>query len=49
MKGVADSEFALGYVGHGYVEKHRQQIKALAVDDLDERVGRRPSNQARRT
>ena len=42
VKGVADSEFALGYVGHGYVEKHRQQIKALAVDDLDERVGRGP-------
>ena len=42
VKGVADNEFALGYVGHGYVEKHRQQIKALAVDDLDERVGRGP-------
>jgi phosphate transport system substrate-binding protein len=42
VKGVADDEFALGYVGHGYVEKHRQQIKALAVDDLDDRVGRGP-------
>ena len=42
VKGVADNEFALGYVGHGYVERHRQQIKALAVDDLDERVGRGP-------
>jgi phosphate transport system substrate-binding protein len=42
VKGVAADEFALGYVGHGYFERHRQQLKALAVDDLDERVGRGP-------
>jgi phosphate transport system substrate-binding protein len=42
VKGVADDELALGYVGHGYVERHRQQVKALAVDDLDDRVGRGP-------
>jgi phosphate transport system substrate-binding protein len=42
VKGVADDELALGYVGHGYFEKHRQQLKALAVDDLDDRVGRGP-------
>jgi phosphate transport system substrate-binding protein len=42
VKGVADDELALGYVGHGYFERHRKQLKALAVDDLDERVGRGP-------
>jgi phosphate transport system substrate-binding protein len=42
VKGVADDELALGYVGHGYFERHRQQLKALAVDDLDDRVGRGP-------
>jgi phosphate transport system substrate-binding protein len=42
VKGVAEDELALGYVGHGYFERHRQQLKALAVDDLDERVGRGP-------
>jgi phosphate transport system substrate-binding protein len=40
VKGVADDERALGYVGHAYFERHRQQLKALAVDDLDDRVGR---------
>jgi phosphate transport system substrate-binding protein len=42
VKGVADDELALGYVGHGYFERHRQQLKALAVDDLDDRIGRGP-------
>jgi len=42
VKGVVDNEFALGYVGHGYFERHKTQLKALAVDDLDERVGRGP-------
>jgi phosphate transport system substrate-binding protein len=42
VKGVAEDELALGYVGHGYFERHRQQLKALAVDDLDDRVGRGP-------
>jgi phosphate transport system substrate-binding protein len=42
VKGVAGDELALGYVGHGYFERHRKQLKALAVDDLDDRVGRGP-------
>ena len=42
VKGVADDELALGYVGHRYFERHRKQLKALAVDDLDDRVGRGP-------
>lgn len=41
-KGVADNDVALGYVGHGFFERHRPQLKALAVDDLDDRVGRGP-------
>jgi phosphate transport system substrate-binding protein len=39
---VAEDALALGYVGHGYFERQRQQLKALAVDDLDDRVGRGP-------
>ncbi len=42
VTGVADDELALGYVGHGYFERHKKQRKALAVDDLDDRVGRGP-------
>ena len=34
--------WALDYVGHGYYERHRTQLKALALDDLEERVGRGP-------
>ena len=42
VKGVVDDELALGYVGHGYFERHRKQLKALSVDDLDDRIGRGP-------
>jgi phosphate transport system substrate-binding protein len=42
VRSVAEDELALGYVGHGYVEKHKPQIRVLALDDLDERVGRGP-------
>jgi phosphate transport system substrate-binding protein len=40
VKGVASDELALGYVGYGYYERHLDRLRALAVDDLDERVGR---------
>jgi phosphate transport system substrate-binding protein len=42
VKGVAADEGGMGYVGHGYFERHKNQLKALAVDDLDDRVGRGP-------
>jgi phosphate transport system substrate-binding protein len=42
VKGVATDELALGYVGYGYFERHRKELKALAVDDLDDRIGRGP-------
>ena len=42
VKGVASNELALGYVGYGYFERHRDQLKALAVDDLDDSIGRGP-------
>jgi phosphate transport system substrate-binding protein len=42
VRGVASNELSLGYVGHSYFEKHRDQLKALAVDDLNDRIGRGP-------
>ena len=39
VQGVGSSEAALGYVGHGAFEHGRTQLKALAVDDLNDRVG----------
>jgi len=42
VRGVASDELALGYVGHSYFERHRGQLRALAVDDLNDRIGRGP-------
>lgn len=39
VKGVGSSEDALGYVGHGAYERDKDELKALAVDDLNDRVG----------
>jgi phosphate transport system substrate-binding protein len=39
VKGVGASEDALGYVGHGAYESDRSELKALAVNDLNDRVG----------
>lgn len=42
VEGVASSEGALGYVGHAQYLLRRERLKALAVDDLNDRVGRGP-------
>src|SRR5262245_8778154 len=42
VDGVASDEPSLGYVGYGYYERNKQRLKALAVDDLDDSVGRGP-------
>jgi phosphate transport system substrate-binding protein len=39
VKGVGSNEAALGYVGHGAYERDRSELKALALDDLNDRVG----------
>ncbi len=39
VKGVSANEAALGYVGHGAYERDKNELKALAVDDLNDRVG----------
>jgi len=42
VKGVADNPDALGYLGFGYVERHRAQLKVVPVDDLDQEIGPGP-------
>jgi phosphate transport system substrate-binding protein len=42
VEGVASSEGALGYVGHAQYLLRRERLKALALDDLNERVGPGP-------
>jgi phosphate transport system substrate-binding protein len=39
---VAGDELALGYVGFGYFDRHRNSLRALPVDDLKDDVGRGP-------
>jgi phosphate transport system substrate-binding protein len=39
VKGVGANEAALGYVGHGAYERDKNELKALALDDLNDRVG----------
>ena len=39
---VAANEYALGYVGYSYFERGRGRLKALAIDDLDDRIGQGP-------
>ena len=39
---VAANEYALGYVGYSYFERGRGGLKALAIDDLDDRIGQGP-------
>jgi phosphate transport system substrate-binding protein len=42
VEGVASSEGALGYVGHAQYLLRRERLKALAVDDLNDRIGPGP-------
>jgi len=42
VKGVASSRHALGYVGYGYFEKNRSALRAVAIDDGDDAIGRGP-------
>jgi phosphate transport system substrate-binding protein len=42
VEGVASSEGALGYVGHAQYLLRKERLKALAVDDLNDRIGRGP-------
>jgi phosphate transport system substrate-binding protein len=39
---VASNENALGYVGYSYYAKNRDGLRALAIDDLDDRIGQGP-------
>jgi phosphate transport system substrate-binding protein len=39
VRGVAGDEFALGYVGYGYYDRAKDQLKSVAIDDLDDSVG----------
>ena len=39
---VAGDELALGFVGFGYFDRHRQRLRGLPVDDLKDDVGRGP-------
>jgi phosphate transport system substrate-binding protein len=36
---VASNENALGYVGYSYFERNREGLRALPVDDLNDRIG----------
>jgi phosphate transport system substrate-binding protein len=40
VTGVASDAEALGYVGYGYFDRNRKVVKALAVDDEDDSIGR---------
>ena len=40
VDGVAGDVEALGYVGYGHFDRHRKTLKALAIDDEDESIGR---------
>ncbi len=40
VKGVATDQNALGYVGYGYFEKNRAALRAVAIDDGDDSIGR---------
>jgi len=42
VKGVSGDPNALGYVGYVYFDRHRDALKALRVDDLDEEIGPGP-------
>jgi phosphate transport system substrate-binding protein len=42
VRGVAADVEALGYAGYGYFDRNRKVLKALAIDDEDDRVGRGP-------
>jgi len=39
---VAGDELALGYVGFAYFERHRDRVRAVAIDDLKDDVGQGP-------
>ncbi|HEY7441560.1 MAG TPA: PstS family phosphate ABC transporter substrate-binding protein [Vicinamibacterales bacterium] len=40
VKNVAADPNALGYVGYVYYERHRQALRAVRIDDLDQSIGR---------
>ena len=42
VKGVADEPGALAYLGYSYYDRNRGRVKALAIDDLDDSIGRGP-------
>ena len=42
VRGVAGDPNALGYVGYSYFERHKDALKALKIDDLDDSIGRGP-------
>jgi phosphate transport system substrate-binding protein len=42
VKAVASDRDAIGYVGYSYLERHRDMIKAVKIDDLDDSVGPGP-------
>jgi phosphate transport system substrate-binding protein len=42
VDGVGGDVEALGYVGYGYFDRNRESLKALALDDEDDSVGRGP-------
>ncbi|MGH9146121.1 MAG: substrate-binding domain-containing protein, partial [Vicinamibacterales bacterium] len=39
VKGVASDPNALGYVGYVYFERHRDILRAVPIDDLDQGIG----------
>jgi phosphate transport system substrate-binding protein len=42
VRGVAGDEYALGYVGYGYFDRAKDELKSVAIDDLDDSIGQGP-------
>jgi phosphate transport system substrate-binding protein len=42
VHGVAANETALGYIGYSHFERNRDRLTAVAIDDLNDDVGRGP-------
>lgn len=40
VNGVGNDPHALGYVGYGYFEQNRSALRAVAIDDGDDAIGR---------
>ncbi len=40
VKGVTSDRLAMGYIGYGYFDRNRSTLRAVAIDDGDESIGR---------